>query len=173
MSALTRGIGKGPFAVGSGMDIGGQKDGSLHVREQRQAGSGRQTGTHQDLGSRPEEAAIKDLLLSASWQARTIRAANHTVYNLCNWRGLRENSRPPNSGWISTRGLQTPPQKENRREIGLEPRRTGQKVSGGPDRRIKPKNRDPPPEGDSEKLSPPPQGHTARWPAEQGWNGLW
>lgn len=138
MSALTGEVSKCPFADGPAMDIVGQRDGSLHMGEKSlgQRVEGRQADS-QDLGSRCEEAAMKDLLLSGSWRARTIRTANRD---------------PSMVAGLSCRLL--PPQ--NRRGIRLEPKE-GQvrKSQVGTTERVKPESRDPPPKGASEGLRPP------------------
>lgn len=61
---------------GPGRNTGGRRYGSLNVGEKRlgKRAKGR-------LGSRPEETARKGLILSGSWPARTVRAANHTECN--------------------------------------------------------------------------------------------
>lgn len=81
-------------------DLRGPGGGSLHVGEERPGlgVEGRQAHS-QDSGSRPDKTAREDLLLSGSWQTSTIRTANHTVCNLCNWLGICGISRPLNSDW--------------------------------------------------------------------------
>lgn len=106
VSALTGEVSKCPFADGPAMDIVGQRDGSLHMGEKSlgQRVEGRQADS-QDLGSRCEEAAMKDLFLSGSWRARTIRTANQDPSMVA---GLSCRLLPPKtgeeSGWSPKRG---------------------------------------------------------------------
>lgn len=91
------------------MDTGGQRDGSPHVEEERQGQwvEGRQAHS-QDLGSGPEEAARKGLLLAGSWRARTVRVANHTMYTLSNCLGICRIARPSTMAGPA-RGAAAPP----------------------------------------------------------------
>lgn len=86
--ASTRGDSAGTICRRAWEDIRGLGRGSLCVGEEKPGlgVEGRQAHC-QDSGNSLEEAAREDLLLSRSWQTRTIRTANHIVCNLCNWLG--------------------------------------------------------------------------------------
>lgn len=100
------------------------------------AGVGRQAGHSQNLGTGPEEGARKDLLLSGSWQARTLRAANHTE---CKPVQLARDTGTRGPAMVAGRVRGAVGSSPTRRQKGsqAEPKQK-QKVSGGDDRKGQP-----------------------------------
>lgn len=109
--AMTRGSTSAHLHLGLGwtlgpeswkLECGGEETGQ--AVEDRQVHS-------QGLGIGPEEGARKGLLLSGSWQPRTLRAVNQSA-NLCNWPGIHRNVRPLTGGCRCARGCRLLPNKK-------------------------------------------------------------
>ena len=151
---MTRRASKCPSAGGPGRNTGGQRYRSLNVGEKR-LGQRAKGG----LGRGPEEAARKGLTLSGPWQARTVRAANHTECNLYNWRGQHRNSGPLQvAGLVGGATGSCLIRRQERNQAGAQ-RQTGQSLRSDTER-VKPESRAPPAEGGSQRLRPPPRSHS-------------